>query len=379
MASGRTVIIDNSNGVTISGPKTISGTLNLKNGALITGANNLTIGSGGSVVRTNGSVVGNLVKSLVAGNSYTFEVGTSSTKYTPVQLGSVVGNGTFTVSAITGAHPNSVGTNVLQMYWKLTNGGITSTNLTFNYLDADVVGDENQYELGRYNGSWANISPVVLNTTNNTASISGINSFSDWTLGEDGELPVELTSFSYSVNGSSIKLNWSTSTEVNNFGFEVERFLTTTEQAKGVWEKISFVAGNGNSNSPKNYSYEDLNVASGKYSYRLKQIDVDGQFEYSNSIEVDLSVPTEFALEQNYPNPFNPVTNIRYSLPTESNVELKVFDVLGNEVQTLVSTRQSTGVYNVQFDANNFASGTYIFRIQIGDQFVQSRKMILIK
>ena len=113
------------------------------------------------------------------------------------------------------------------MYWKLTNGGLTSADLTFNYLDSDVVGDENQYELGRYNGiSWDIISPITLNTTNNTASIAGINSFSDWTLGEDGALPVELKSFTAITIGSKVRLNWNTATETNNYGFEIERAQT---------------------------------------------------------------------------------------------------------------------------------------------------------
>ncbi len=198
-------------------------------------------------------------------------------------------------------------------------------------------------------------------------------------------LPVELSTLSASIVGSSIKLNWKTETEVNNYGFDVERTSPSPSPYQGEggeagrgWEKIGFVNGNGNSNSPKNYSFEDKNVLSGKYSYRLKQIDNDGKFEYSKEIEVNLGAPKKFELSQNYPNPFNPATTIRFSLPEAGNVKLTLFNILGQEVKTLVNEFKESGVHTINFNASELNSGVYIYKIEAGS-FVQTRKMTLIK
>ena len=142
-------------------------------------------------------------------------------------------------------------------------------------------------------------------------------------------LPVEIISFSANLIGSKIKLNWNTATEINNYGFEIER------KTKDNWQKIGFVQGNGNSNTPKEYSFTDNKLIGGsKFQYRLKQIDNDGQFEYSNIIEVKV-IPKEYLLSQNYPNPLNPSTTIKYSIPKSSQVSLKIFNTLGEELETL--------------------------------------------
>jgi hypothetical protein len=189
----------------------------------------------------------------------------------------------------------------------------------------------------------------------------------------ENPLPVELTSFSATTIGSNVKLIWKTETEVNNFGFDIERSVI-----KDNWSKIGFVKGNGNSNSPKEYSFNDNKLIGGsKFIYRLKQIDNDGQFEYSNVVEVKL-VPTEYALYQNYPNPFNPTTKIRYQLPQESKVVIKIYNVLGSEVMELLNEQKEAGIYEAEFNSDNLSSGTYIYRI-IADNFVQTKKMILLK
>ena len=200
-------------------------------------------------------------------------------------------------------------------------------------------------------------------------------------------LPVELSSFSATTIGKDVKLSWNTATEVNNFGFEIHRQVhTSTPLSVTGWEKIGFVNGNGNSNSPKSYSYEDKNVNAGKYSYRLKQIDNDGQFEYSKTIEVDFGTPKKFELSQNYPNPFNPSTTIRFSLPEASLnpsqggtlVKLTVYNILGQQVAVLVNDLLESGVHTINFDASNLNSGMYIYKIEAGN-FVQTRKMTLVK
>jgi hypothetical protein len=189
-------------------------------------------------------------------------------------------------------------------------------------------------------------------------------------------LPVELTSFSATTIGSTVKLSWNTATEINNYGFEVERCALSAERQ--AWNKIGFVNGNGNSNSPKSYSFVDDKVTAGKYSYRLKQIDNDGQFKYSKTIEVDFGAPKKFELSQNYPNPFNPVTTIRFNLPEAGNVKLTLFNILGQELKTLVNEFKESGVHTINFDASELNSGMYIYKIEAGT-FVQTRKMTLVK
>jgi len=139
------------------------------------------------------------------------------------------------------------------------------------------------------------------------------------------------------------------------------------------------VEGSGNSNSPKEYSFVDESAQNRNYSYRLKQIDFDGKFDYSDVVEVEVNnLPTEFSLSQNYPNPFNPSTNIEYSVPSSEYVSLKVYDILGNLVATLVNEKKEAGKYKVTFNASNLASGLYFYKIQAGS-FNQVRKMLLIK
>ncbi len=128
----------------------------------------------------------------------------------------------------------------------------------------------------------------------------------------------------------------------------------------------------------KNYSFIDESISLGKYSYRLKQIDNDGTFEFSNAIEVDLGIPTEFSLSQNYPNPFNPMTKIQYTLPVDAQVTLQIYSITGELLESLVSSYQTSGSYTIDFDGSNYASGTYIYRL-VANDFVQTKKMTLVK
>jgi len=198
-------------------------------------------------------------------------------------------------------------------------------------------------------------------------------------------VPVELTSFTANVRENKVMLEWLTATEVNNYGFEVERARLRPSEpdfAEASWETLGFVEGHGNSNSPKEYSYTDKNPLGGSvFIYRLKQIDNDGTYEYSDEIEVEI-IPTEFALYQNYPNPFNPGTKIRYQLPQESKVIIKLYDILGSEVITLLNEKKESGVYEVDFNSQSTAgglpSGTYIYSM-VADGFIETKKMVLLK
>ncbi|MGQ9805656.1 MAG: T9SS type A sorting domain-containing protein [Chlorobiales bacterium] len=195
--------------------------------------------------------------------------------------------------------------------------------------------------------------------------------FQPFALG-DISLPVELVEFFGRKTNDGVLLSWKTASEQNNAGFEVERKSNGTD-----WITLGFVRGNGTTTEAQSYSFVDK-TASGKVQYRLKQLDFDGQFEYSVVVEVDAGLPSLFVLEQNYPNPFNPTTTIRYQLPVSSTVSLIIYDVLGKEVATLVKGRQEAGSYNLNFNASNLASGVYFYRLQAGN-FVQTKKMILVK
>jgi hypothetical protein len=189
--------------------------------------------------------------------------------------------------------------------------------------------------------------------------------------------PVEVTSFVVKVHANEVELSWITATEKNNNGFEVQR------SNGGEFETIAFVEGHGTTTETQAYSYSDKNVIVGLYSYRLKQIDFDGTFTYSNVVAVDIPVLQEFALDQNYPNPFNPSTQIAFRLAVDSKVSLKVFDVLGQEVANLVNTNLVTGAHNVDFNVSSLNSGVYLYRLEAtgidGTNFVDVKKMILTK
>lgn len=280
----------------------------------------------------------------------------------------IYGNNTTTTANYTYGTSQSVAANTMDIW---VNGILVANDIGKALLADDFNIDSYMFYGENSTDNVANIFLDDIIYTNKIASVP---------------LPVELSSFSASVVGNSVKLNWRTETEVNNYGFEVERKTSPISppseggenEVRGGWTKIGFVNGNGNSNSPKSYSFTDTDVLSGKYYYRLKQIDNDGQYEYSKTVEVNLGAPKNYGLDQNYPNPFNPATTITYNLPQASNVKLTVYNLLGQEVKVLVDEFKEAGSHIVNFDAENLYSGLYIYKLQAGS-FTQTRKMTLIK
>jgi hypothetical protein len=205
-----------------------------------------------------------------------------------------------------------------------------------------------------------------------------------WKRNEDEPLPVELSSFVSLVTDRDVKLNWTTSTETNNSGFEVEK-RDTRGETHGAWNKIGNVEGNGTVSSPENYEFTDRNLLSGKYNYRLKQIDYNGNYIYYDlQNEVVIGTPEKYSLSQNYPNPFNPNTVIRYSLIENHFTTLKVYDVLGNEIATLVNEKQNAGYYSVDFDSRdtqgrNLSSGVYFYKLAVDGNVIDTKRMMLLK
>ena len=190
-------------------------------------------------------------------------------------------------------------------------------------------------------------------------------------------VPVELTSFTASVIKNEVNLNWSTATELNNKGFDIERISLNNQKNQG-WEKIGFIPGFGTTTEPHSYSFIDNDIELGNYTYRLKQIDFDGAFEYSDEVQVEISIPLKYELAQNYPNPFNPNTKISWQVPLGSWQTLKIYDVLGNEIITLVDEYKSAGTYEVEWNASELPSGAYFYELNTGS-FIDSKKMILMK
>jgi hypothetical protein len=201
-----------------------------------------------------------------------------------------------------------------------------------------------------------------------------------WTvLVEDSTIiPVELTNFSYTIQNGSVLLRWETVTELNNQGFIVERRDVNSKNSLSNWREIGFIEGSGTTTERRMYKFLDRSELDGTFRYRLKQIDYDGTFEYSNEIEVNINLVETFALHQNYPNPFNPTTTISYQLANASFVSLKVYDALGNEVATLVNENMPIGVHEINFNAIDISSGIYLYKL-ITDSYSATKKMIVLK
>ncbi len=282
------------------------------------------------------------------------------------------------------------------------------TNLTASIIQAesnkinlswnDNSSNENGYVVERKLGNSSSTSPFIvigtlpansnnfqdstfapLTTYTYRVYATGSQSFSDYSNNATifTPIPVELKSFSAKVLNRKVLLSWETATEVNNFGFEIQKKIN------GNWEKIGFVNGSGNSNSPKNYSFiDDRLFGSSNFEYRLKQIDGDGSYHYSHTVEINL-YPTEYQLFQNFPNPFNPSTTIEYALPSDSFVKLTLYNSNGELIKELVNSYISAGYHSINFNANELSTGAYIYKIDAigldGSNYTSSKKMILMK
>ncbi len=197
----------------------------------------------------------------------------------------------------------------------------------------------------------------------------------------DGTIPVELVSFTADVINNSVRLSWTTASELNNKGFEIERKKNLQSSMNNYsinnWQTIAFVEGQGTTSETTYYAFLDEQLSMGRYYYRLKQIDYDGTLTYSDEIEIIIGQPDNYYLSQNYPNPFNPRTTIEYSLPVRSKVTLAIYNVVGEQVIKLIDEEQDAGSYSIPFDAS-LPSGVYFYRISAGD-YVNTKKMMLVK
>ena len=269
---------------------------------------------------------------------------------------------------------DNLGTNLSALYYSTSTDGGTSWSANerlSGYFDPHV-GWPQQNKMGDY------FDMVSDNNGANLAWAATFNGEQDIYysyITPDNNVPVELSSFSYSILGSEVILDWSTATELNNHGFEIQRSLD-----KKNWATLGFIEGKGTISEPHQYSFSDniSDLSALKLYYKLKQIDFNGSFEYSDILEVEVA-PTSFALEQNYPNPFNPSTVINYQLPVAGNVTLKIFNVLGKEVATLINQFKETGNHSTLYIVNStLPSGIYYYQLKAGD-YVATKKMVLMK
>lgn len=390
--------IETAQGIILGGPAYVKGILNLTNSSITLGSHNLTLGGGASVGGTPSSsnmIVadgsGELRKVFNGIGSFLFPIGdnTSTPEYSPASV--TFTSGTFSANAFVGVnvknviHPNFLAPPVdyLTRYWTLSQNGITSflSDVKFKYTDADIVGNnESNILLSRYDGVWSN--PTNYSTNVNLNELSGtVSNLSDFTGSDNGAIPVELSAFSAEAKRNEVILKWETATETNNYGFEIERRRDNSE-----FVKVGFVAGIGTSTNSNNYSFVDNNLNKAVYSYRLKQIDLDGSYSYSNEINVENTLPNDYSLDQNYPNPFNPSTKIDYALKDDANVSLELFNGLGEKVLTIVNEAQSAGYYTVEINSNKvkLASGIYFARfiatqVNTNQKFTKTIKLVMNK
>lgn len=278
----------------------------------------------------------------------------------------------------TGTLPTGIENICEQFYWELgTNLVSFDADVTFDI--SEIIGVTNPADLRilkreTHDSNWIVWSDYEL-VSSTLIKAKNVTSFSEFGIGSvssNNPFPVELTSFEANVINNDVTLTWETATELNNYGFEIER-----KNENKDWEKIGFIEGNGSSNSKKYYFYSDKNLAYGKYLYRLKQIDNNGNFQFSNQVELEITT-LSFKVNQNYPNPFNPNTTISFSLPCKEYVTLKIYDNLGKEIATLVNEELNKGNYEATWDASLYSSGIYFYRLTAGG-FSKTLKMLLLK
>jgi len=375
---------------------TIGGSLTISKGNIRTG--NYTLEVSGIISNMNGSnvngyIIGNLKKPVSSGGTriVTFPIGTDN-GYSPltVTFNSTSTAGNLTATAIQSPHPNAViPEECLQRYWSITNNGITfsTASVKMNYLAADFTTSfpeatyETSMQVGKYDGAWSfpSISNRTPGGTNDGGSItiSGITGFSTFTTTRnESALPVELNSFTHNIfEKRNVKLLWETSSEQNNSGFDIERTLAN----KNEWVKIGFKEGKGTTNNTSSYTFEDRNLPSGNYKYRLKQIDYNGNYTYFElSDEVIVSTPAKFDISQNYPNPFNPVSKVNFDLPEDAFVSIQIYDMTGRNVKTVYNQFTTAGYHTTVIDASSLTSGVYFYKFNAAG-FSKVMKMVVIK
>jgi len=267
------------------------------------------------------------------------------------------------------------GENRISVELGLTSAIAEGTEIPEEFVFLGTLRFEITSPIGLHNVSWDSVYTLIIDESGNnlTDNITLINP-------AEGLLPVELLSFTGSYLNNEVILNWITSKEINNYGFEIQRSLWESGNINNYnWIKSGFVEGIGNTNYNSNYTFKERNLQSGKYKYRLKQIDYNGNYEYFMLADViHIGTPGNFTLYQNYPNPFNPETKIRFEVPVYSKVKITLYDLNGREVLKLMEDVFNPGSYEIKLNANSLSSGTYFYKFESGN-FIQTRKLVVLK
>ncbi|MDP2304149.1 MAG: T9SS type A sorting domain-containing protein, partial [Ignavibacteria bacterium] len=256
-------------------------------------------------------------------------------------------------------------------------GFYNGTIFHFDLRALDIRQSLKKYTIPGYNENTLGLEISVIaedgtNPYNNDIYI-GTRSGKIFILKDYSDIPVNLITFSASRDAKSVKLIWKTLSEENNRGFEIERSFNGVE-----WNSLAIIEGVGTTRFPSDYLYIDKVNSDSKLYYRYKQINFDGSYTYSNVIELDKIVPLNYGLEQNYPNPFNPTTNIDFRIPETGKVTIKIFDLLGNEIVTLLNEIKEVGTHSINFSADGLVSGIYFYTMRINN-FQSQKKMVLIR
>jgi hypothetical protein len=386
---------------------TVGNVLTLTSGTITLSSSNLIINSGGSISGASSSnyVIANGAGTLnqSVGSGAVFPIG--DVAYRPVTLASVTGTSPVISARVMNANAGgtfdgTLGSISPVRYWAvgLVSGSFTAGTVNLVYGSDDGITDNANLNMGTsatLAGTYTSLGGI------GSANISGnITSNSIGSLGTPAyfllanavggtnPMPVELSSFTATLNGRNVKLNWETKTEVAFNKFEIDRAFVSTNGTSVNWTSVGSVPASGSSNSPRKYSYTEMDLQTGKNQFRLKMIDNDGSYKFSNVVEIEISLPGNYDLSQNFPNPFNPSTKINYTLPYDSKVILEIYNINGERIGQLVNEEQSAGYYSVDFSASsinrNISSGVYFYRITavnkvMGNNFSSIKKMVLLK
>lgn len=405
--------LNNAQGTTLSGNTSVN-SLTLTNGIITTGIHTLTIGSGpnnlGNLIRINGHINGNLKRWIPNVNgTYNFDIGTLN-HFRPANVVFTTAPntpGTLTASFIS-SNPGKLGLPItindtviancgIDGYWSIIkNDGFSGG--TYNIeLGATGFGGILNYELLRVLKRTDSSSAWMIEGVHKNASGSNsepmvyrleLSNFSEFGIGGTSEnpLPVEISTFFSIVEERDVLINWITETETNALTFEIERKRIDPNndlESQIKWDKIGVVKAKGSSISKFNYTYLDKSLNSGKYFYRLKNIDIDGSFTYSCNILAEVMPPQSYEMSQNYPNPFDEKTKIDFQIPIESTIRIDIYDITGAFVETLVNSKYSEGYYSIDINATNYPAGIYVCRLFSknleGKEIIIQKKMVLIQ
>lgn len=381
---------ENTAGFVLTSPVNVNGMLSLRSGIIDIANNNITVNSGGSISGPMGDftsasyfkTTGTGTLKLFAGPAeITFPVGNGS--YTPVTIRNSGTNDYICIRVQNSIDNPVVNDHIVNKQWVIsedTPGGNNITAaFTWNPVDESINFDRMS---NIYIGNWTGIAWETYYAGYGyngpgpyTVIASEQNLLGNYVIGNPGALPVELVYFNTLVKQNDIILKWKTASEINNTGFEIYRKKT----GQGDWVKTGFIAGRGTSNTETEYLFTDSKLETGQYNYRLKQIDVNGNYEFFNlNSPVSIDKPQKYELLQNYPNPFNPVTKIDYYISQKSFVEIIIYDMLGKEVASPVKEIKEAGYYTADFNGSFLASGIYFYRLKACN-FTEIKKMILMK